>query len=204
MVCTDPGTGDSQCGEGVEKGTKFEMHVLSQSGSAVTDNMMSAVRSSLGKSGIGFSVKTAPVNSVLSQTPQCTSDQSICDWQLSFFGTAGSWYFSAFPSGDSLFQSHGGSNFGNYSNPEVDKLINTSTVSDSTRTVQNYSAALAKDLPVIWLPEPDYQISVIKKGLGGFAQDSLADFHPAQWKWTDDEVIPVQPCSPTTEPDGFA
>ena len=42
-----PGTGDSQCGEGVASGTKFTMQVLSQSGSTVTDNMMSAIQSSL-------------------------------------------------------------------------------------------------------------------------------------------------------------
>ncbi|QQM40169.1 peptide ABC transporter substrate-binding protein [Streptomyces liliifuscus] len=184
MVCTDPGTGASQCGEGVAEGTKFEMQVLSQSGSAVTDNMMSSIQSSLEKTGIKFSIKTAPVNSVLSQTPQCTSGQPICKWQLSFFGTAGSWYFNAFPTGDSLFQTKGGSNFGNYSNPDVDKLITASTTSSSSQAVQDYSAALAKDLPVIWLPAPDYQISVVKNGLGGFSQDSLANFHPAQWKWT--------------------
>ena len=184
MVCTEPGTGDAQCGEGVAEGTKFEMQVLSQSGSAVTDNMMSSVQSSLEKTGIKFSIKTAPVNSVLSQTPQCTSGQPICKWQLSFFGTAGSWYFNAFPTGDSLFQTKGGSNFGNYSNPDVDKLITASTTSSSSQAVQDYSAALAKDLPVIWLPAPDYQISVVKNGLGGFSQDSLANFHPAQWKWT--------------------
>ncbi|MGX1911388.1 peptide ABC transporter substrate-binding protein [Streptomyces phaeochromogenes] len=184
MVCTDPGTGETQCGEGVTEGTKFEMQVLSQSGSAVTDNMMSSIQSSLEKTGIKFSIKTAPVNSVLSQTPQCTSGQPICKWQLSFFGTAGSWYFNAFPTGDSLFQTKGGSNFGNYSNPDVDKLITASTTSSSSKAVQDYSAALAKDLPVIWLPAPDYQISVVKNGLGGFSQDSLANFHPAQWKWT--------------------
>ncbi|WTP61087.1 peptide ABC transporter substrate-binding protein [Streptomyces phaeochromogenes] len=184
MVCTDPGTGDAQCGEGVAEGTKFEMQVLSQSGSAVTDNMMSSIQSSLEKTGIKFSIKTAPVNSVLSQTPQCTSGQPICKWQLSFFGTAGSWYFNAFPTGDSLFQTKGGSNFGNYSNPDVDELITASTTSSSSQEVQDYSAALAKDLPVIWLPAPDYQISVVKNGLGGFSQDSLANFHPAQWKWT--------------------
>ncbi|MEU4611925.1 peptide ABC transporter substrate-binding protein [Streptomyces umbrinus] len=184
MVCTDPGTGDAQCGEGVAEGTKFEMQVLSQSGSAVTDNMMSSIQSSLEKTGIKFSIKTAPVNSVLSQTPQCTSGQPICKWQLSFFGTAGSWYFNAFPTGDSLFQTKGGSNFGNYSNPDVDKLITASTTLSSSQEVQDYSAALAKDLPVIWLPAPDYQISVVKNGLGGFSQDSLANFHPAQWKWT--------------------
>jgi len=180
MTCTEP----TKCGDGVAKGTKFEMTVLSQSGSTVTDNMMSAIQSSLAKTGIKFSIRTAPVNSVLSQTPPCTASQSICKWQLSFFGTAGSWYFNAFPTGDSLFQTKGGSNFGSYSNPDVDKLITASTTSSSNQAVQDYSAALAKDLPVIWLPEPDYQISVIKKGLGGFSQDSLANFHPAQWKWT--------------------
>ncbi|XUL91917.1 peptide ABC transporter substrate-binding protein [Streptomyces galilaeus] len=184
MTCTSPGSGAAQCGAGVAKGTKFQMQVLSQSGSTVTDNMMSAIQSSLAKTGIKFSIKTAPVNSVLSQTPQCTASQSICKWQLSYFGTAGSWYFPAFPTGDSLFQTKGGANFGNYSNADVDKLISASTTSSSTQAVQDYSAALAKDLPVIWLPEPDYQISVVKNGLGGFSQDPLANFHPAQWKWT--------------------
>ncbi|MBW8706578.1 hypothetical protein MBT84_43840 [Streptomyces sp. MBT84] len=116
--------------------------------------------------------------------PQCTAGQSICKWQLSFFGTAGSWYFPAFPTGDSLFQSKGGSNFGNYSNPQVDDLISQSTTSSSNDAIQGYSASLARELPVIWLPEPVYQISVIRNGLGGFSQDSLANFHPAQWKWT--------------------
>lgn len=184
MVCTDPGSGADQCGEGVDKGTTFRMQVLSQSGSAVTDNMMSALQSSFAKTGIKFSIKTAPVNSVLSQSGQCKPGDSGCKWQLSFFGTAGSWYFPAYPSGDSLFQTGGGSNFGSYSNPAVDKLISRTTTSESTEAVQEYSAALAKDLPVIWLPEPDYQVSVVKDGLGGFAQDSLANFHPAMWKWT--------------------
>jgi peptide/nickel transport system substrate-binding protein len=146
--------------------------------------MMSALQSSFAKTGIKFTIKTAPVNSVLSQAGQCTSGQSGCKWQLSFFGTAGSWYFPAYPSGDALFQTGGGSNFGSYSNPAVDKLITETTTSDSTAAVQKYSAALAEDLPVVWLPEPDYQVSVVRDGLGGFAQDSLANFHPAMWKWT--------------------
>ncbi|WP_433344361.1 peptide ABC transporter substrate-binding protein [Streptomyces sp. CA-253872] len=184
LVCANPGTGDDQCGKGVDKGTKFEMQVLSQSGSTVTDNMMSALQSSFAKTGIAFSIKTAPVNSVLSQAGQCKAGDSGCKWQLSFFGTAGSWYFPAYPSGDSLFATGGGSNFGSYSNPEVDKLVTATTTSSSDEAMQKYSAALAKDLPVVWLPEPDYQISVVKDGLGGFAQDSLANFHPAMWKWT--------------------
>ncbi|MFB8211310.1 peptide ABC transporter substrate-binding protein [Streptomyces sp. NPDC056010] len=184
MVCTDAGSGDDQCGAGVDKGTKFKMQVLSQSGSTVTDNLMSALQSSFAKSGIGFGIKTAPVNSVLSQAGQCDAEDSGCKWQLSFFGSAGSWYFPAYPSGDSLFATGGGSNFGSYSNPAVDKLVEKTTTDSSDAAMQKYSEALAKDLPVIWLPEPDYQVSVVRSGLGGFAQDSLANFHPAMWKWT--------------------
>lgn len=183
MVCTKPGTSSSQCGEGVAQGTKFAMSVLSQSGSTVTDNMMSAIQSSLSTTGISFSIKTAPVNSVLSQTPQCTASQAICKWQLSFFGTAGSWYFNAFPTGDSLFMTGGGANFGSYSNQDVDALIKDSTTSSGNATIQKYSATLSQDLPVIWLPSPDYQISVVKSTLTGFSQDSLANFHPAEWSW---------------------
>lgn len=184
MVCTDPGTSSSQCGEGVDKGTKFTMQVLSQSGSTVTDNMMSAIQSSLQKTGIGFTIKTAPVSSVLSQTPTCTADEDSCKWDLSFFGTAGSWYFPAYPTGESLFSTGGSANFGSYSNKQVDALIDATTTSPDASAVQDYSAAVAKDLPVIWLPSPDYQISVVKKSLTGFDQDSLANFHPAQWKWS--------------------
>jgi peptide/nickel transport system substrate-binding protein len=182
MVCEDAGSGDSQCGEGVAAGTKFTMEVLAQSGSQVTDNELSALQSSFKDSGIGFTIKQAPVNTVLSQTPQCTPSEAICKWQLSYFGTAGSWYFAAYPTGDSLFQTGGGANFGNYSDAQADKLITATTQSNDSSAIQDYSALLAKQLPVIWLPEPDYQISVIKKGLTA-PQDPMANFHPARWAW---------------------
>jgi len=185
MVCADAGTEADQCGAGVAEGTVFALTVLSQSGSTVTDNMMSEIQSSLRETGIDFSIETAPVSSVLSQTPACESTSPDCDWQLSFFGTAGSWYFNAFPTGDSLFQTGGSANFGSYSNPEVDALISAATTSTDNETILEYSATLAEDLPVIWLPSPNYQVSVINESLVGFQQDSLAQFHPAQWSWTE-------------------
>lgn len=183
MTCQSAGTATGDCGAGIAAGTKFQINLLSQSGSTITDNMMSAIQSSLSQSGISMNIKTAPVNTVLSQTPQCTADQPICSWQLSFFGTSGSWYFPAVPTGDSLFETGGGANFGSYTNPSIDKLIAATIASSSDKAMQDYSAAAAKDLPVIWLPSPDYQISVIRNGLGGFHQDPLGNFHPAQWSW---------------------
>jgi peptide/nickel transport system substrate-binding protein len=183
MVCRNAGTAANQCGAGVPTGTKFTMTVLAQSGSPVTDNEMSALQSSLKNTGIGLAIKSAPVNTVLAQTPACTPDQPICEWQLSYFGTAGSWYFPSYPSGDSLFQTGGGSNFGGYSNQEADRMILAATQSTDAKAIQDYSALLAKDLPVVWLPSPAYQISAVKTGLAA-PQDPLANFHPARWSWS--------------------
>jgi peptide/nickel transport system substrate-binding protein len=183
MVCQSPGSGATQCGAGVAAGTKFTMGVLAQSGSQVTTNEMSVLQSSFKDSGIGFTIKQAPVNTVLAQTPPCKSSQAICKWQLSYFGTAGSWYFSAYPTGDSLFQTGGGANFGDYSDASADTLIKATTQSNQSSAITDYSALLAKQLPVVWLPEPDYQISVIKNGLTA-PQDPMANFHPARWSWS--------------------
>jgi peptide/nickel transport system substrate-binding protein len=35
----------------------------------------------------------------------------------------------------------------------------------------------------MWLPNPVYQVSVIKNGLEGTTQDPLASFHPQRWSW---------------------
>ncbi|MFT8592569.1 MAG: peptide ABC transporter substrate-binding protein [Bifidobacterium sp.] len=183
LVCENAGTGSDQCGEGVKSGTRFSMQVLAQSGSEVTDNELLALQSSFKKSGIEFKIKKAPVNTVLAQTPQCTASEAICSWQLSYFGTMGSWYFPAYPTGDSLFKTGGGSNFGNYSDATMDAAIDATTQSKDNSAIQSYSELGAEELPVVWLPEPDYQISVIKSGITA-PQDTLANFHPARWSWS--------------------
>jgi peptide/nickel transport system substrate-binding protein len=47
--------------------------------------------------------------------------------------------------------------------------------------MQAYSAYLAQNLPVIWLPNPDYQVSAIKTSLQGVLQNPLANMNPQQW-----------------------
>ncbi|WP_026555309.1 peptide ABC transporter substrate-binding protein [Arthrobacter sp. 35W] len=180
--CTSPGTGATDCGDGIAKDTKFEMTVLSQSGSTETDNMMNEIRSSLSKTGISFKVQPAPVNSVLAQSQACQSTDEACKWQLSFFGTSGSWYFSAYPTGEKIFGSTGKANFGQYSNAEVDKLTDAAVKSDDTSAMQNYSSLLAKDLPVVWMPNPVYQVAVTATGLKGTGPD-VDLIYPQRWTW---------------------
>lgn len=184
-VCENAGTGDGQCGEGIDAGTTFEMTVLSQSGSTETDNMMSEIKSSLAKSGIDLTITSEPLNQVLGQSVPCEPDEDACSWQLSFFGTQGSWYFPAYPTGERLFGEGATANFGNYSNPEVDEYIDATLTGNDPDSMRQYSEALALDLPVVWLPSPAYQVSAFREGLEGTGQDPLAVFLPQRWSWAD-------------------
>lgn len=176
-TCTNPG----QCGTGIKAGTKLAMTIISESGSTETTNMMQELQSSFSQIGVSLSVKQVPLNTVLNDSAICTSSQASCGWQLSFFGTQGSWYYPAYPSGEQIFASNAGVNLGSYSSSQADKLIQQSTSSSSASAMQAYSAYLAQNLPVLWVPNPDYQVSAIKNTLGGVLQDPLASMNPQQW-----------------------
>lgn len=180
-TCARPGTGAGECGAGIKAGTKLAFTVISESGSTETTNMMQELQSTFSQIGATLSIKQAPLNTVLNDSAICKPSQAACSWQLSFFGTQGSWYYPAYPSGEQLFATNAGVNLGSYSSPEADKLIQQTTTSGSASAMQAYSAYLAKNLPVIWVPNPDYQVSAIKSTLGGVVQNPLATMNPQQW-----------------------
>ncbi|TQM09260.1 peptide ABC transporter substrate-binding protein [Pseudonocardia kunmingensis] len=183
LACTNPGSGPDQCGEGVAAGTRMELTFLVQSGSQETDNQFAEIQSALQQVGVGVYLEQAPLNQVLSRTVPCEAGDPECTWQLSYFGTAGSWYFGAYPTGERIFGTGGTANFGSYSNPEADALLSAAVLSNEQGTMAQYSALLAQDLPVMWLPNPVYQVSVIAEGLTGTTQDPGANFYPQRWGW---------------------
>lgn len=180
-TCTKPGTAAGECGAGVASGTKLDLTIISESGSTETTNMMEELQSSFSKIGATLSVKQAPLDTVLNDSAICTSSQPSCSWQLSFFGTQGSWYFNPYPSGEQIFATGAGVNLGSYADTEATKLIEDTTTSGSASAMQAYSAYLAQNLPVLWVPNPDYQVSAIKSTLGGVLQNPLASMNPQQW-----------------------
>jgi peptide/nickel transport system substrate-binding protein len=172
-------TGD--CGTGIAKGTKLSLTVISESGSTETTNMMQELQSSFSQIGVNLTIKQAPLDTVLNDSSICTASQASCSWQLSFFGTQGSWYYSAYPSGEEIFATDAGVNLGSYTSTEADTLIQETTSSGSSSAMQSYSAYLAENLPVLWVPNPDYQVSAIKNTLGGVVQNPLATMNAQQW-----------------------
>lgn len=70
------------------------------------------------------------------------------------------WSYSPdfYPTGDGMFDTGGGVNYGGYSNPTMDRLITASTQSSSMQSLYAYEDYAAQDLPILFLPNPGYLV----------------------------------------------
>jgi peptide/nickel transport system substrate-binding protein len=85
------------------------------------------------------------------------------------------------PTGEVLFQTGGGFNEGGYSDATNNaNILATHTVSGMS-TFYKYENYLAGQIPVIWQPEQDYQISAISTALKGVTQSPEINFTPEDW-----------------------
>ena len=66
-----------------------------------------------------------------------------------------------YPSGDGLFNTDGGSNYGDYSNHKMDYLIAASSEGKGAKALYNYENYAADKVPVLFLPHPEYLIKYI-------------------------------------------
>jgi peptide/nickel transport system substrate-binding protein len=70
------------------------------------------------------------------------------------------WSYSPdfYPTGDGMFDTGGGVDYGGYSNPTVDRLIAASTQTSSTQSLDAYEDFISQNLPVLFLPTPGYLV----------------------------------------------
>lgn len=180
-VCEAPGEGENQCGAGVEKGAKLELNLVSQSGFAASTKMMAQIKSEMSHVGILMNIQEVPDSVSVTQPCEAGTD---CSWDLSFFGSQGSWYYPVYASGERIFQTGAPVNLGGYSNAEADKLIEATQFSSDDSALKAYNEFLAEELPVLWMPNPVYQVSAYNAKLQGIApQDPMNLMYPEDWSW---------------------
>ncbi|MFJ3952746.1 peptide ABC transporter substrate-binding protein [Streptomyces libani] len=182
LRCVRPGTGAGECGAGIKDGQELRLALLSQSGSTETSNTMQVIKSEFGKADITLDIRQQPLNTVLGTTVPCKRTEPRCaQWQLGFFGTQGSWYFPPDPSGEKIFASNAPSNMGSWSDFRTDRLIRATEYSDDPAALRDYGREVARQLPVLWTPNPAYQVSVIRNDLRGVDQNPTLSLAPQNW-----------------------
>jgi peptide/nickel transport system substrate-binding protein len=179
-TCTRPGTGATECGGGIAAGAKLAFTFAYASGTLSLDEEVASLQSSFAAAGIKLTLSTAPFASVASSmTPSCT--KTTC-WQMGYVGEG--WLFDPGyyePDGAILFGTNGPSNLGGYANPTANNLIDK-LGTGGLSSLYSYQDYLSGQVPGIWMPQADTQISAVNNKLKGpYPQDPLGNFYPENW-----------------------
>lgn len=177
-TCDRPGTGAHDCGNGIRKGTRLSLSLLYSSGTTELKDLLDAEKSSWASAGIDVSLFSQSTDTVLGDVVPCAKG---CSWELA--STGGGWTDTVYPTEPVLFSTGAAANAGSFSTRKADALINATQLTNTALT--GYENDLAKELPVLWQPNPADSITEIHKGLHGVTpQSAFQAITPADWHWS--------------------
>jgi peptide/nickel transport system substrate-binding protein len=166
---------------GVPSGTPLDLTLTYYIGGKPPE-LLKAEKASWAQAGIQVSFTPPPSCNIIGGCDTCPA-APYCTWELSDWG--GGWVYSPdyYPSGEEVFLTGVGSNQGYYSDPVNDANIRATNFSDGT--LGTYEDYLAQQLPVLWQPEPAYELAEIKKDLAGATPlNPLLSINPENWYFT--------------------
>jgi peptide/nickel transport system substrate-binding protein len=178
-TCTDP----SLCGPGIKKGQPLNFTMPYATGLTWLASEMDQLQSNLATIGIKLNLKPEPFNQVTATAGgNCVVTKSPCDWDMADWG--GGWSFAPdyLPTGEELFQSGAVANSGGYSDSTNDALIAKTLSNSNLQYFYQWQDYLAKQLPVLWQPNADYQVTEIANNLKGVTpQSPTLSLTPEYW-----------------------
>jgi peptide/nickel transport system substrate-binding protein len=181
-TCTQP----AECGAGIKKGFKLSFTLGYATGISAFTNEIDAYKAALSGVGIQATLKGAPFNSVIADAAACiTNPKAPCTWAMEAWG--GGWVYTPdyYPTGEPLFETGAGANYGQYSNPTMDSLIEATTtaVGSDVQTAMNaYQSFAAEEVPYLYVPNQDYQLSEVAQDLKGvLPQNAYINLLPEEW-----------------------
>jgi peptide/nickel transport system substrate-binding protein len=181
-VCTRPGSGSTECGAGIAAGQKLSFSLDYSTGTEGVNEEVAALQSEFSLAGIQLSLTGQTFGTVVSEDVPCSTRSC---WQLNYYGQG--WYFDPgynVPDGSVLFATGGVDNGGSYSSTTADNLINN-LESQGNQALYKYEDYIAKQLPMLWLPQFDVQISAVSDKLQGTdPQDPDGNIYPENWYFT--------------------
>jgi peptide/nickel transport system substrate-binding protein len=178
-LCVRSGSAANDCGAGVASGAKLSLGLEYSTGTQAVTEEVAALQSAFSQAGIQLSLRGAPFSTVVSDDIPCA--KSNC-WQMNYYGQG--WYFDPGyndPDGTVLFHTGAVDNDGAYANSAADSLMNK-LPSGGLPALYTYQDYIAKQLPMLWMPQLDEQISAVSSKLKGvYPQDPLGNIYPENW-----------------------
>ena len=190
--CSRPGTAPGDCGAGIKDNQPATFALLYASGSTVVTDGMEALKSAVKENaGINLTLSEAPSAQVMGTVFNNCSPATPCNgWEFANWGGPGWTYLLDYlPTGEGLFATGAASNAGDYSSA-VDNSDIAATETAPTHTAEiaaifKYEDYIAKNLPVIWLPQGPGQLTMYKSKLKGLVpQGIFNELYPQDYSFT--------------------
>lgn len=178
-TCQNAGTGSNQCGAGIPAGTPLTFNLEFATGITTQTQALAVEISSWESAGIHINETTANFDTVIGHATACSGGPS-CTWEMEDW--AGSWVYAPdyYPTGEELFATGAVSNYGSYSDPTADSLIKATDFSN--QSLDQYAEYMAKQLPVIYLPQQVQGLVEIQNNLRGVTPiNILSTLTPESW-----------------------
>jgi peptide/nickel transport system substrate-binding protein len=181
-TCIKAGTAKGDCGAGIPAGTALSFQLPYATGTQSLTEEMTAEQSAWSSAGIHITLVPQTFDTVIGNAVACTPSPS-CTWTYEQWG--GGWIFApdTYPTGETLFGKGSTANYGSYFSAENETLISATISSGASLTKwENY---LAKQLPVVFEPNPASSLTEINKKLKGVTpQNVYWDLNPENWRWS--------------------
>jgi peptide/nickel transport system substrate-binding protein len=181
MTCQDP----SKCGKGIAKGQQLKLTFTYSTGNAAATAMWQAIKSEESSVGIDVTLVGQSFDTIIGESAPCAPMSSKCNIQVFAYG---GWSYDGpgfEPTGEPLFATGAGSNSGNYTDPQMDKLIEQTHTSNSMDVFHQFATYAAEQLPFMWVPEGEpYQVEAVSSKLKGVTFNPLFTLVPEYWHFT--------------------
>jgi peptide/nickel transport system substrate-binding protein len=187
-TCVDPGTGPGRAGAGIEAGTPLSFRLEFAEGHPTLVRIMERLREHVARAGIEIELAQRPGIEIAGQVAPCTpSEATPCTWQMASWN--GGWVYGPgfHPTGEFQFRTGAGVNWGSFSDPRADELIDRTVASDSLEDLHAYQDYLAEQLPVIWMPNFPLRLLEVAHDLAGVEPlNPYAVLTPENWHYVAD------------------
>ena len=180
-VCVDP----AKAGEGVPLGTKLSLLLRYVEGRPALTRLMNRYRDDAAKAGIELRLQEVYGSILVAEDAPCyPTEETPCRWEMCCWN--GGWLYHH-PSGEILFGTDAGGNFGHYHDPVADELIERTVTSDDLDVLYEYQDFIAEQVPVIFNPNFPIRLFEVANNLRGFEPvNPFGMINPENWYYVDD------------------
>lgn len=177
-TCASPGTGPTNCGAGVRAGEGAVVPTLYGAGSTSLTNTVEALQSTAARyAGVQLQLKAMPSGQQFALTFAGCSYKAPCsDWTISYIP----WGFDPdyLPTGGEVFACGSGSNPGDYcdatNQANIAATHSAPNQAAEIAAMYKYEDYLARELPVMWMPNGPSEYILYKSNLHGAYQNTIS------------------------------